>query len=166
MQGQQGRPVCPFKDLEVVTPPALYQRSTRCSLVQQGGSKETLGCSILNGLSCNWFGVEAARRKKAAGGCDVNCGFHWTGDLRCLRLSLPLPVWCWQMLAMRWSWSNKGAKVTVNTSIHPQAQFYPQLLLPHSPRQDLPWLPFLPLLPLQVLLFWDLAYSSPSLSGY
>lgn len=67
--------VCPFGDLEVVTPPVLHQSNAHCSLVQQGGSKETLGCSILNGLSCNWFGVEAARRKKAAVGCDVNCGF-------------------------------------------------------------------------------------------
>lgn len=59
----------------MATPPALYQRSTRCSLVQQGGRKETLGCSVLNGLRCSWFGVETARKKKAAVGRDVNCGF-------------------------------------------------------------------------------------------
>lgn len=78
-QGQQGHPACPFKDLEVATPLALYQRSTRCSLVQQGGRKETLGCSVLNGLRCSWFGVEAARRKEAAVGRDVNCGFLSNG---------------------------------------------------------------------------------------
>lgn len=37
---------CPFEDLEAVMPAVLHQRNAHCSSVQQGGSKETLGCSV------------------------------------------------------------------------------------------------------------------------